>query len=251
MKFDDLDAKMRLYETAHDVSVLPEMYMVARIDGRSFTRLTKDVHKFKAPFDEKFRDLMVETVKHLMTCGFNVIYGYTESDEISLLFDFNETTFSRKHRKYNSILAGEASAKFSLLLGSLAAFDCRMCELPNKSLVMDYFRWRSEDALRNALNAHCYWKLRSEQFTQRQATKKIEHLSRAEKNELLFGYGINFNELPSWQKRGVGIYWEEVEKEGFNPKTQETVLTKRRQLKTDFELPMKDAYDAFIAGLVG
>jgi tRNA(His) guanylyltransferase len=246
MKFDDLDAKMRLYETAHDVSVLPEMYMVARIDGRSFTRLTKDVHQFKAPFDEKFRDMMVETVKHLMTCGFNVVYGYTESDEISLLFDFNETTFSRKHRKYNSILAGEASAKFSLLLGDLGAFDCRICELPNKSLVVDYFRWRSEDALRNALNAHCYWKLRSEQFTQRQATKKIEHLSRAEKNELLFGYGINLNELPSWQKRGVGIYWEEVMKEGFNPKTKETVLTKRRQLKTDFELPMKDAYDAFI-----
>jgi tRNA(His) 5'-end guanylyltransferase len=250
MKFDDLDAKMRLYETAHDVSVLPEMYMVARIDGRSFTRLTKEVHSFKAPFDEKFRDMMVETVKHLMTCGFNVIYGYTESDEISLLFDFNETTFSRKHRKYNSILAGEASAKFSLLLGDLGAFDCRLCELPNKSLVVDYFRWRSEDALRNALNAHCYWKLRSEQFTQRQATKKIEHLSRAEKNELLFGYGINFNELPSWQKRGVGIYWEEIEKEGFNPKTKETVLTKRRQLKTDFELPVKDGYDAFIAKLI-
>jgi tRNA(His) guanylyltransferase len=250
MKFDDLDAKMRLYETTHDVSVLPEMYMVARIDGRSFTRLTKDVHQFKAPFDEKFRDLMVETVKHLMTCGFNVVYGYTESDEISLLFDFNETTFSRKHRKYNSILAGEASAKFSLLLGDLGAFDCRICELPNPSLVVDYFRWRSEDALRNALNAHCYWKLRSEQFTQRQATKKIEHLSRADKNELLFGYGINFNELPSWQKRGVGIYWEEVDKEGFNPKTKETVLTKRRQLKTDFELPVKDAYDAFIAQFV-
>jgi tRNA(His) guanylyltransferase len=250
MKFDDLDAKMRLYETAHDVSVLPEMYMVARIDGRSFTRLTKDVHQFKAPFDEKFRDMMVETVKHLMTCGFNVVYGYTESDEISLLFDFNETTFSRKHRKYNSILAGEASAKFSLLLGDLGAFDCRICELPNKSLVVDYFRWRSEDALRNALNAHCYWKLREEQFTQRQATKKIEHLSRAEKNELLFGYGINFNELPSWQKRGVGIYWEEVEKEGFNPKTKETVLTKRRQLKIDFELPMKEAYEAFIGKLV-
>jgi tRNA(His) guanylyltransferase len=250
MKFDDLDAKMRLYETAHDVSVLPEMYMVARIDGRSFTRLTKEVHQFKAPFDEKFRDMMVETVKHLMTCGFNIIYGYTESDEISLLFDFNETTFSRKHRKYNSILAGEASAKFSLLLGDLAAFDCRLCELPNSSLVVDYFRWRSEDALRNALNAHCYWTLRSAQFTQRQATKKIEHLSRAEKNELLFGYGINFNELPSWQKRGIGIYWEEVEKEGFNPKTNETVLTKRRQLKTDFELPMKDAYDAFIAEMI-
>ena len=118
MKFDDLDDKMRVYETSQDRCVLPNMYIVARIDGRSFTRLTKEVHKFKAPFDERFRDLMVETTKHLMACGFNIIYGFTESDEISLLFDYNETAFSRKTRKFISILAGEASGKFSSLLGS-------------------------------------------------------------------------------------------------------------------------------------
>jgi len=146
MKFDDLDLKMRVYETASDRCVLPNMFMVARIDGRSFTKLTKEVHKFKAPFDEIFRDYMVETVKHLMTCGFDVIYGYTESDEISLLFNFNEKAFSRKVRKLISILAGEASAKFSTLLGSIGAFDCRISELPAKQLVVDYFRWRNEDA---------------------------------------------------------------------------------------------------------
>jgi tRNA(His) guanylyltransferase len=250
MKFDDLDLKMRVYETANDVCVLPEMYMVARIDGRSFTKLTKDVHKFKAPFDEVFRDYMVETVKHLMNCGFNVIYGFTESDEISLLFDFNETTFSRKHRKYNSVLAGEASAKFSTLLGSVASFDCRICELPNKNLVVDYFRWRNEDAHRNALNAHCYWRLRQDGFTKGQATKRIEGISNADKNELLFSYGINFNEIPSWQKRGVGIYWKDVEKEGFNPKTKEKVIVTRRQLSVDLELPMRDDYNNFILDII-
>lgn len=51
MKFDDLDNKMRIFETAHDHCVLPEMYVVARIDGRCFTRLTKEVHKFEAPYD--------------------------------------------------------------------------------------------------------------------------------------------------------------------------------------------------------
>lgn len=250
MKFDDLDLKMRVYETANDVYVLPEMYMVARIDGRSFTKLTKDVHQFKAPFDERFRDYMVETVKHLMNCGFNVIYGFTESDEISLLFDFNETTFSRKHRKYNSVLAGEASAKFSTLLGSIASFDCRICELPNKNLVADYFRWRNEDAHRNALNAHCYWRLRQDGFTKGQATKRIEGISNADKNELLFSYGINFNEIPNWQKRGVGVYWVAIEKEGFNPKTKEKVIVTRRQLLTDFELPMRDDYNNFILDII-
>ncbi len=61
MKFDDLDGWMRIFETAHDHCVLPGMFMVARIDGRGFTRLTKDVHDFEAPYDERFRDYMTST----------------------------------------------------------------------------------------------------------------------------------------------------------------------------------------------
>lgn len=250
MKFDELDQRLRVYETAHDVCVLPGMYMVARIDGRNFTRLTKEVHKFEAPFDERFRDYMIETVKHLMNCGFRVIFGYTESDEISLLFDPGETAFNRKHRKYNSILAGEASAKFSLLLGSIGVFDCRICELPNKHVVVDYFRWRNEDAFRNALNAHCYWKLRGDGISQTTATERIKGISTADKNELLFGYGINFNELPPWQKRGIGIYWQDVSRIGTNPVTGQEQLSERRELVIDYELPMKEAYSNFIMNLL-
>jgi tRNA(His) guanylyltransferase len=93
MKFDELDAKMRVFETAHDHCVLPGIYMVARIDGRNFTRLTKDVHAFEAPFDVRFRDMMLDTAEHLMSCGFRVAYAYTQSDEISLLFHLDEATF--------------------------------------------------------------------------------------------------------------------------------------------------------------
>jgi len=246
MKFDDLDKKMRVYETAHDVCVLPGISMVARIDGRNFTRLTKELCQFEAPFDIRFRDLMIETVKHLMMCGFNIIYGYMESDEISLLFHPDESAFSRKHRKYNSILAGEASAKFSLLLGRVAVFDCRLCELPNQSLVVDYFRWRNEDAFRNALNAHCYWQLRKDGFNENTATQKLAKMSVADKNELLFSFGVNFNDLPNWQKRGVGFYWEEFDKPGVNPKTGESVIAKRREIKVDPDLPMKEEYDKFL-----
>ncbi|MCE3225712.1 MAG: tRNA(His)-5-guanylyltransferase [Bacteroidetes bacterium] len=250
MKFDELDAKMRHYETFHDVSVLPEMYMVARIDGRSFTKLTKEKHDFNAPFDERFRDYMIDTTKHLMNCGFKITYGFTQSDEISLLFDFNEISFGRKHRKYNSVLAGEASAKFSTLLGDVGAFDCRLCEFPNYNLVVDYFRWRNEDAHRNSLNAHCYWTLRKDGVSASAATKRIEKLTTSEKNELLFKYGTNFNTLPSWQKRGIGIYWKDFEKEGYNPQSKKSVVVKRRQLETDFDLPMKDAYNDFILKLL-
>jgi tRNA(His) 5'-end guanylyltransferase len=185
-----------------------------------------------------------------MTCGFQVLYGYTESDEISLLFALNENAFSRKHRKYNSILAGEASAKFTSLLGAIGTFDCRISELPNKSLVTDYFRWRNEDAFRNALNAHCYWRLRAAGRSQDTATNAIKSLSTADKNELLFSHGINFNELPSWQKRGIGLYWKTVDKAGVNPITGHQQSSTRRQLVTDYELPMKQAYSNFILDLV-
>ncbi|WP_281167751.1 tRNA(His) guanylyltransferase Thg1 family protein [Spirosoma panaciterrae] len=208
---------MRVYETSHDRCILPNMFIIARMDGRGFTKLTKEVHSFEAPFDERFRNYMIETVKHLMTCGFNIIYGFTESDEISLLFHAHETAFGRKTRKLISVLAGEASAKFSTSLGGIGAFDCRLSELPNQQLVVDYFRWRNEDAHRNALNAHCYWRLRQDNFTQSQATARIKGLGIADKNELLFQYGINFNELPNWQKRGIGIYWQDIQKEVFDP----------------------------------
>jgi tRNA(His) guanylyltransferase len=104
MKFDELEAKLRVFETAHDLCVMPEIFMVARIDGRNFTRLTKDVHKFDAPFDVKFRDYMIATVEHLMDCGFRVIYGYTQSDEISLLLHRDEGSFGRKLRKLEQTL---------------------------------------------------------------------------------------------------------------------------------------------------
>lgn len=250
MRFDELDEKMRVFETTHDICVLPGMFMVARIDGRSFTRLTKKVHKFESPFDVKVRDMMVETTNHLLNCGFNIVFGYTQSDEISLLFHPEITAFDRKLRKYNSVLAGEASAKFSLLLGDIGAFDCRISELPNVDLVCDYFRWRNEDAHRNALNAHCYWLLRKQGKSVREATKFLENKSVADKNELLWQNGTNFNDLPLWQKRGTGLYWESYEKEATNKLTGERVLAARRRIKIDYELPMQQQYNDFIRSLL-
>ncbi len=53
MKFDELDARLRVFETAHDLCVLPGLFMVARIDGRNFTRLTKETHKFEGESYQK------------------------------------------------------------------------------------------------------------------------------------------------------------------------------------------------------
>lgn len=249
MKFDELDEKMRVYETAHDHCVLPGIHIVARIDGRSFTRLTKETHQFEAPFDPRFRDLMLDTAEALLA-EFNAIYAYTQSDEISLLFPLGCDLFNRKLRKLNSVLAGFASARFALGLGSMACMDCRISQLPTNAAVVDYFRWRNEDAHRNALNAHCYWLARKNGDSPEAATQALLRISIADKNELLFKAGINFNDLPNWQKRGMGLYWEQYDKEGFNPVTGQTVMTQRRRIKRDLELPMKDAYSDFIASML-
>ena len=250
MKFDDLDKKMRVYEQSIDQTVLNELYLVARLDGRNFSRLTKEICNFKAPFDERFRDMMIATVKKLMDCGFRIIYGYTESDEISLLFHRDENTFGRKVRKYNSILAGMASATFSLELGQPVAFDCRLVPLPNVELVKDYFLWRQEDAHRNALNAHCYWMLRKEGESVEKVTSLLEGKAVSYKNELLFSRGINFDKLPSWQKRGVGIYWDEIEKIGYNPIKNSEEKALRRELKVDIELELGKKYGDMIEKII-
>ena len=250
MKFDDLDARLRIFETAHDHCALPGLYLVARLDGRGFTRLTKEVHQFEAPFDERMRDYMAATTRHLLDCGFRMVYGYTQSDEISLLLHPDEDSFGRKLRKYTSVLAGEASAAFSLQLGAMGVFDCRISQLPRASDVIDYFRWRQEDAGRNSLNAHCYWLLRKQGRSVTEATGQVKGLRTAAKHDLLFANGINYNNLPAWQKRGVGLYWETYTKTGFNPLTQQTTETVRRRLATDLELPLGERYETFVTTLL-
>jgi tRNA(His) 5'-end guanylyltransferase len=250
VKFDELDTRMRIFETAHDHCVIPGIHMVVRLDGRGFTRLTREVYPFEAPYDGRFRDYTVATVEHLMNCGFKVIYDYTQSDEISLLLHRDDNTFGRKLRKIHSVLSGEASAKFSLLLGGLATFDCRVSQLPSADDVVDYFRWRQEDANRNALNGHCYWTLRADGESVQKATETLVRMSVADKNELLFQHGVNFNDLPNWHKRGVGLYWELVDKPGVNPLTGESVVSKRWRIRTDYDLPRKDEYDDFMRRLI-
>ena len=241
---------MRVYETAHDHCVLPHMHMVARIDGRSFSHLTRVAQAFDAPYDVRFRDHMVATLQHLMGCGFAVIYGYTQSDEMSLLLRRDESLFGRKLRKLLSVLAGEASGAFSVRLGAPAAFDCRISQLPTTEDVVDYFRWRYEDAHRNALNGHCYWLLRGHGLDEKTATQRLQGVSVADRNELLFRHGINFNDVPAWQKRGIGTLWEDVAYPTVDPRSGAEGTSVRRRLVVRDDLPMKDAYDAFVRGLV-
>ena len=246
MRFDDLDKIMRTYEESLDQYIEPDMIIIARLAGRSFTKLTKVTCDFKKPFDENFSAMMVATVMHLMKdCGFNIVRGFTESDEISLLLASDSTQFNRKVRKLNSILAGEASAYFSLQLGIPACFDCRIIPLPDQERVDDYFSWRQEDANRNALNSWCYWTLRDKEYNAADAQEIIKGKSIEEKKELLEQYGITYELLPEWQRKGVNVQWHTGEKEGWNPMTQTKTVTTRKELRHDLQWPSDFPRDAY------
>ena len=82
-------------------------------------------------------------------------------------------------------------------------------------------------------------------MTDRDATRQLEGKSVSYRNELLFTDGINFNALPSWQKRGVGMYWVSEERAGENPVTRQAVVSIRRRLHTEYELPFGEEYARF------
>jgi len=50
--------------------------------------------------------------------------------------------------------------------------------------------------------------------------------------------GINLAKTPTWQRRGILLYFEEYLKEGVNKLTGEKVLTARRKLIENWELPI-------------
>ena len=250
MDFNTLDKRMRAFELAMDRNLPESTYLVARLDGHGFTRLTKQLWDLAKPFDIRFNNAMRHTVKHLMDCGFRTIYGYTQSDEISLLFHPLDTTFGHRERKLLSILSAEASVCFSSEAKHSGVFDCRLIPLPDEETVIDYFRWRMEDSVRNSLNSHCYWLMRKKDLTPSEANNKILGISKDEKLKLLETNNIIFDELPSWQKYGVGAYFKNIQKSGQNPITGETDVYERRTIFINDTIPYGDEYSTFLADII-
>jgi len=245
MKFAELDARLRAFEREGDDCLPKQGFVVARLDGRGFTRLTKELLTLEKPFDARFHSAMSETLAHLFDCGFTLRFGYSQSDEISLLFASQGVPFERKTRKILSILAGEASAQFSLSLGARGVFDCRVSILPDINTARDYFRWRQLDAARNALSAHCYWIARAQGTSARLVTQRFAGSTLQEKREFLSANGVDFNALPLWQTRGFARYFETYEKVAINLKTTERVLARRKKLILNRDLPFGDDFANF------
>ncbi len=250
MDFDIFDDQMRKFERSLDRIVPSGVHIVVRLDGHGFTKLTKESWDLERPFDIKFHDIMVSTVEHLIrNCNFRIVYGYTQSDEISLLLHVDDNAFGRKERKLLSILASEASVAFSIAAGRHAVFDSRIVPLPGIDDIVDYFRWRQEDALRNCLESHCYWMLRKQGDSASEAGAKIKGTPNTAKKEMLVANGIKFEELPTWQTLGTGFYFKNVTLEAADQKGN-TVEYTRRRLFVDETLPYGREYGCLVEAIV-
>jgi tRNA(His) guanylyltransferase len=238
MKFDDLDKMMRVFETSQDLCVPEGVHIVARLDGRGFTRLTEGYRK---PFDVRIKGDMIRTVEWLMKeSGFRIVYGYTESDEISLLLHPREASFARKPRKLISLLAACASGRFSIDIGHPVAFDCRISQLPTDQHVIDYFRWRQEDSVRNSLTAQCHYGLLAQGLSPKASHSRLFGLGKAERLELTAELGIDFDKTPTWSRHGIGFRWVKVDSNGVE----------RAHLECDENLLYGQAYGMWVSELL-
>lgn len=67
---------------------------------------------------------------------------------------------------------------------------------------------------------------------------------------MIISDGINYNNLPSWQKCGVGLYSKDIEKEEYNPKTKEATKCIRRELYLEEAIHIGNEYSELIANIM-
>jgi len=203
--------RMKGYESQYTFQkLLPRIPICARIDGRAFHTFCEGL---KRPFDERLSELMIRTTEFLVQeTGANC--GYTQSDEISLVWhyeDFNQSPFFvGRVSKLTSILASMTTAYFTRHLifdlpekvNEWAFFDARVWSLPLEEEVANYFLWRERDATRNSISmaAQSY-------FSQSELHKKTSN----EMQDMLWKeHQINWNDYPAFFKRGTYIQKRKV-----------------------------------------
>lgn len=200
---------MKDYELYSTLKIPKKSNIIIRLDGRSFHSLCHNLN-LKKPYDDNFIDLMANVSCDLFK-EFAPKFIYVFSDEINIYLD--QIPFNGRIEKIDSIIASFASSSFSLnfkdyfddnLIFKPFAFDSRVIPISNDDIV-NYFKWRQDEAWLNCVNAYGIYFLKSKYSTEI-ANKKINGLKQADIHELLFKNGINLNNVKTCYKRGIAIY---------------------------------------------
>ena len=214
---DELGHRIKRYERQEtERMLLPGLPVIVRVDGRGFSKFTRGMRK---PFDPVMADLMDTTAQFLVKKT-QAVVAYTQSDEISLILEapagdaarWEEMFFGGRLQKLTSVIASLATAAFvaraldafpEACARELPVFDARVFNVPNRQEAVNTLIWREIDATKNAIG------LAAHQFY---STQELNGKNSAERQEMLFQKGINFNDYPVRFKRGVYFKRCEVER---------------------------------------
>lgn len=151
----DIGSRMKVnYEAQSQFVLTRRTPVVIRLDGKAFHTFTKH---FEKPFDNILIERMQEVTEYLVKNIQGCVYGYTQSDEISLiLIDYKSLStqpwFGYKVQKMCSIAASMATAKFNedSPWDALGLFDARAFNVPEND-IYNYLLWRFQDWKRNSI----------------------------------------------------------------------------------------------------
>lgn len=206
-----LGNRMKRYESVSQSHLSIRTPVIIRIDGKAFHTLTRNMEK---PFDDNFIRCMQMTAYYLVKTIEGCNFAYTQSDEISLLLtDYKKLNtqgwFDYNIQKLTSVSAAYATYFFNKEFNREflyfdkcipIVFDSRCFNLP-KEEVANYFIWRQKDATRNSIQmlGRAYF-----------SHKSLNGLSCNKIQDILHEtYDINWNDLPTYKKRGTGIIKDE------------------------------------------
>jgi tRNA(His) guanylyltransferase len=158
--FTEFDKRMKSYEKSETMRKFINGFpVIVRLDGKNFSKFTSGLKK---PFDVDFSTVMINVLNKLVE-EYNCIVGYTQSDEITLIFEENneekELIYGNRKHKFLSLISSKTTALFNwykdkYLLNKqnqLAIFDCRCFQVPNRMEAINNLIWREQDALRNSI----------------------------------------------------------------------------------------------------
>jgi len=134
-------------------TLLPNAYIVVRLDGRSFNKFSKE-YRFKKPNDRCALQLMNKAAFAVMHQFQDIEMAYGQSDEYSFVFSRTSELFDRRSSKLNSTVASTFTATYVYHWNSyfeqdlkppLPTFDARVIVYPTLTNVRDYLSWRQVD----------------------------------------------------------------------------------------------------------
>ncbi|PYH39609.1 tRNA guanylyltransferase [Aspergillus neoniger CBS 115656] len=198
--------------------LLPNTWIVVRIDGRGFHKLS-DYYGFIKPNDRRALDLMNAAAVGVMKDLPDLCIAYGISDEYSFAFHPNCQLFERRSAKLVTTIVSTFTAHYIYLWGTyfpdtplqpaaLPSFDGRAVMYPNSRIFRDYMSWRQVDCHINNLYNTTFWSMVLQGgMDRREAELELKGTLSSDKNEILFKrFGINYNNEEEIYKKGSVIY---------------------------------------------